>query len=102
MENSKVVSLIEEIADNRHRAVKLVLPSGEIKRPFRLLYPLESNIGMESKSNVIFLNIYFLVVSWECDCIILEITMHDFYVIIILNEQWITLVHTSAITTIHM
>ena len=32
MENSKVVSLIEEIADNRHRAVKLVFPSGEIKK----------------------------------------------------------------------
>ena len=44
----KIDSLIESDVDNQHRAAKVLLHSGElIKRPFRLIYPLESNIGIE-------------------------------------------------------
>ena len=41
---AKVDGLVESDVDKRHRAAKLLLPSGYIiKRPFRMIYPLEMN-----------------------------------------------------------
>ena len=39
---AKVQGLIQNHVDNQHRAAQVMLPSGKVlKRPFRLIYPVE-------------------------------------------------------------